>query len=335
MSKAMPSKELSGEEKAAILLRAIGEDAAAQVMRHLSPKEIRKLGSYMTTISNISREQEQEVIREFQQASNTGEIGFQGKEYIKNIITKALGPDKASRLMESLTANTYPGLESLKWLEPPAIAQLIQTEHPQTVAVILAHLDPDQGSKVLAALPEFMQPDVALRMATMENVQPDVLKHLSDVLQEVFKVNAGSRGQSIGGAGVVADMLTRLDKSVESGILGKLAEKNPQLAESIRALMFVFDDLVKVDDRGIQELLKESSKEDLPIALKGAGNEVREKFFRNMSSRAAEMLKDDMDSRGPVRISDVEKAQQNILKLCRKLEEEGRIAIAGQGEQFV
>jgi len=329
------SKELTGEEKAAILLRAIGEDAAAAVMKHLSPKDIRKVGSHMSTLSNITREQEQEVIRDFQRAANSGEIGFEGKEYIKNIMTKALGPDKASRLLESLTAHSYPGLESLKWLDPPAVAQLIQTEHPQTVAVILAHLDPDQGSKVLASLPEQMQADVALRLATMETVQPDVLKHLSEVLQDVFKVNAGSRGQSIGGAGVVADILARLDKSVESGIMGKLTEKNPQLAESIRSLMFVFDDLVKVEDRGIQEILKEASKEDLPIALKGAGTEVREKFFKNMSSRAAEMLKDDMESRGPVRLSDVEKAQQNLLKLCRKLEEEGRVTIAGQGEQFV
>lgn len=329
------AKELTGEEKAAILLRAIGEDAAAQVMRHLEPKDIRKIGRFMSTLSNISKEQEAEVIREFQRATSSGEIGFEGREYIMTVLSKALGPEKAMRIMESLTVHSYPGLESLKWLEPASVAQLIQSEHPQTIAVILGHLDPDQASKVLAALPESMRADIAMRLATTENVQPDVLRHLSDVLQEVFKVNAGSRGQSIGGVQVVADILARLDKSVEGGILAALSEKNPELAENIRALMFVFDDLVKIDDRGIQELLREVSKEDLAVALKGASGEVREKILRNMSSRAAEMLKEDMETRGPVRVRDVEKAQQNILKLCRKLEEEGRIVISEQGEQFV
>jgi flagellar motor switch protein FliG len=326
---------LNGEEKAAILLRAIGEDAAASVMKYLDPKEIRKLGAHMTGLSNYTRSQEEEVIKEFEQASNSGGVGFEGKEYIKTVLTKALGPDKAERIMETLTSTSYPGLESLKWLDPRSVAQLIKVEHPQTIAVILAHLDPDQGSQVIAALPDNLRADVALRLGTIEDVQPEVLQHLSEVLQEAFKLGSKTRGQSIGGAQIVADLMGRLDKKVEGSIMGKISEQDPELAETIRALMFVFDDLIKVDDRGIQEMLKEISKEELPIALRGANPEVRDKFFRNMSSRASEMLKEDMETRGPVKVSEVEKAQQNILKIARKLEEEGRLVIAGQGEAMV
>lgn len=330
----MPS-ELSGEEKAAILLRAIGEDSAAEVMKHLDPKDIRRIGAHMSALSNISREQESAVILEFQHAANSGGISFEGKEYIKTILTKALGPDKAGRILETLTSTSYPGLESLKWLDPRTVAQMIKVEHPQTIAVILAHLDPEQGSQVLAELPDFMRADVALRLGTIEDVQPEVLQHLSDVLQEIFKSGSKTRGQSIGGLQVVADLMGRLDKSVESGIMTKIAEKDPDIAENIRSLMFVFDDLVKVEDRGIQELLKEVSKDDLPVALRGAGQEVKDKFLRNMSSRAAEMLKEEIEIRGPVKLSEVEKAQQSILKLCRKLEEEGRVVIIGAGEELV
>lgn len=326
---------LSGEEKAAILLRVIGEDAAAEVMKHLDPKDIRRIGTHMTELSNISIQEEGTVIQEFQYAATMGDISFEGKEYIKTILTKALGPDKAGRILETLTSTSYPGLESLKWLEPKTVAHMIKVEHPQTVAVILAYLDPEQGSQVLAELPEFMRADVALRLGTIEDVQPEVLQHLSDVLQEIFKSGSKARGQSVGGLKMVADMMGRLDKAIEGSIMSKLAEKDPDIAENIRALMFVFDDLVKVEDRGVQELLKEVSKDDLPLALRGAGQEVTDKILRNMSNRAAEMLKDDMESRGPVKLSEVEKAQQNILKLCRKLEEEGRIVIIGEGEQLV
>jgi flagellar motor switch protein FliG len=212
---------------------------------------------------------------------------------------------------------------------------MMKIEHPQTVAVILAHLESDQAGQVLAALPDAMRGDVALRLATMEDVQPDVLEELSQSLQETLLASKGLGGHSIGGAEVMADILTRMDKTNEGGIMAKIAEKSQTLADSIRALMFVFDDLIKVDDRGIQELMKEISKDDLPLALRGANPEVKEKFFKNMSSRAAEMLKEDMEAKGPVRVSDVEKAQQNLLKVCRKLEEEGRIVIAGAGEELV
>ena len=329
------ASKLSGEEKAAILLRAIGEDAAAAVMRHLEPKDIRKVGVYMSEISNISRQQEAEVMLEFQTAASQGTMGFEGKEYIKAILSKALGPEKAAHIMESFSSVSYPGIETLKWLDPRAVSQLVRVEHPQTIAVILAHLDPEQSSQVLAGLPENLRADVALRLATMEEVQPEMLQHLSDALQEALRGTNGPRALTVGGAKVMAEILTRLDKTTEGAIMAKLTERDGSLADTIRSLMFVFDDLVKLDDRGMQELLKEVSKDELPLALKAASPEIVAKMLRNMSSRAADMLKEDMETRGPIKLSDAEKAQQNILKICRKLEEEGRVVISGEGEVMV
>jgi flagellar motor switch protein FliG len=329
------AKTLTGEQKAAILLRAMGEESAAQVLKQLDPKEIKKLGSFMSGTAQISRDEEDAVMSDFRAASATGEIQFQGKEFIKAALTKALGPEKAARIIESMTQKSYPGLEGLKWVDVKTLTQMLRVEHAQTVAVILAHLESDQAGQVLAALPEDMRGDVAIRLATLEEVQPDVLEELSESLQEMLLASQGMSTQSVGGAEVVADILTRMDKANEGGIMARISEKNQSLADTIRALMFVFDDLIKVDDRGLQELMKEISKEDLPVALRGANPEIKEKFFKNMSSRAAEMLKEDMEAKGPVKVSDVEKAQQNILKVCRKLEEEGRIVIAGAGEEML
>jgi flagellar motor switch protein FliG len=328
-------RKLSGEEKCATLLRALGADAAADVMRHLDPADVRKIGGFMAAVEKISKEEEQTVIADFTKASQSGDIGFQGKEYLKSVLTKALGPQKAAQVLDTLTDASYPGLESLKWADARKVAELISCEHPQTAAVVLAHLDPDQGGQVMAALPQSMQSDVALRLATMQEIQPEVLKHLSDALQELLTAATGSKATTLGGPKFMADLMARLDKATESGIMTTLTEKNPTLAETIRSLMFVFDDLVKVDDRGMQEILKETSKEDLTLSMRAGSPEVRDKIFKNMSSRAAQMLKDDLEAGGPVKVSDVEKAQQNILKVCRKLEEEGRIAIGGKGEALV
>ncbi|MDH5641660.1 MAG: flagellar motor switch protein FliG [Nitrospira sp.] len=329
------ARSLTGEQKSVILLRAIGEDAAAQVMKQLNPKEIKKLGSFMQSTSQISKEEEESVIADFKSVSAKGDVQFEGKDFIKNILIKALGPEKAARIIEAMTRKNYPGLEALRWVDVKTIVQMVKIEHPQTVAVILAHLESEQAGQVLAALPESMRDDVALRLAIMEDVQPDILEELSDTLQETMLASKGLGAHSIGGAEVMADILVRMDKVNESGIMARIAEKSQPLADAIRALMFVFDDLVKVDERGIQELMKEISKDDLPLALRGANPDVKDKFFRNMSSRAAEMLKDDMEAKGPVRVADVEKAQQNILKVCRKLEDEGRIIVAGAGEEML
>lgn len=322
---------LSGEQKAAILLKAIGEDAAALVMKSLDPKEIRRLGASMNATANITRDEESTVMDEFEKASASGDITFHGKDYIKTILSKALGNEKANRILESMTNKVYPGLDAMKWVDAKAASQLIKTEHPQTISVILAHMDADQAGAVMKDLPDALRVDVALRLATMEDLQPSVLEELSEALQSSLVASTGTRATSVGGAEAIANILTTLDKATEGGIMSKIAERDQILADTIRGLMFVFDDLIKLDDRGMQELMKEVSKEDLPVALRGGSPETKEKFLKNMSSRAAEMLKDDMESRGPVKVADVEKAQQNILKVCRKLEEDGRIVIAGAG----
>lgn len=329
------SKALSGEQKAAILLRAIGEEAAALVMKQLMPDEIRKLGTFMDGTAKISKEEETAVITEFKAESAKGDIQFQARDYIKNILTKALGPEKAGRVIDSMMHKHYPGLEALKWMDVRSIAQILKVEHPQTVAVILAHLEIDQAGDVLSALPESLRGDVALRLATIEQIHPDVLEELSQCLQETVTSSKGLGTQTIGGPEVMADILTRMDMDNENAIMAKIAERSQPLADEIRALMFVFDDLIQLDDRSLQELLKEVSKEDLPLALRGANPEVQDKFFKNMSKRAADMLKDDMETKGPVKISNVEKAQQNVLKVCRKLEEEGRITVGDAGEKLV
>ncbi len=328
-------RTLSGEQKAAILLMSIGEEAASHVMRYLDPKDIRRIGVHMTGISNIPKVEEQLVLKEFDSAAREGEISLEGKEYIKTVLQKALGNEKANRIMETLSATTYPGLEALKWLDAKTLAQLVKTEHPQTIAVILAYLDPDQGSQVLKLLPDHLRPDVAHRLATMDQVDPQVLQHLSEVLQETALAGAGARSESIGGPKLVADMIARLDKATEGSIMEVIAQRAPTLADNIRALMFVFDDLVKLDDRAMQELMKDVSKDDLPLALKAASPDVRDRFFKNMSARAATMLQEDMEARGPVKLSEAEKAQQNILGVCKKLEQDGRISIGGKGEDLV
>ena len=327
------AKRLSGEEKAAVLLLTLGENAASEVMKHLEPKDIRRLGVPMTTMTDLTPELRNDVLQEFRSLSSLASEGVEGKDYMKKILTKALGQQKATQILSTLSSQEYAGLDSLKWLDSKAIERMVSAEHPQTAAVILAHLEADQASQVLLLLPEAARVDIAYRLATMEEIQPDVLKELSEVLESELKVGAKSQGQQLGGVKFLADLMNGLDKTSEQALTASLTERNAGLADSVRQLMFVFDDLAGVDDRGLQELLKEIAKEDLILALRAVGETVKDAIFRNMSSRAAELLKDDMEAGGPVRLSDVEKAQRNILQVARKLEEEGRIILGGKGGQ--
>ena len=327
------AKKLSGEEKAAVLLLTLGENAASEVMKHLEPKDIRRLGGPMTTMSDLTPELRTEVLQEFRSLSLGASEGVEGKDYMKKILTKALGQQKATQILSTLSSQEYAGLDSLKWLDSKAIERMMSAEHPQTAAVILAHLEADQASQVLLLLPEAARVDIAYRLATMEEIQPDVLKELSEVLESELKVGAKSQGQQLGGVKFLADLMNGLDKTSEQALTASLTERNAGLADSVRQLMFVFDDLAGVDDRGLQELLKEIAREDLILALRAAGETVKDAIFRNMSSLATELLKDDMEAGGPVRLSDVEKAQRNILQVARKLEEEGRIILGGKGGQ--
>lgn len=327
------ARKLSGEEKAAVLLLALGEDAAAEVMKHLEPKDIRRLGTPMTALSDVPSDLRREVLDEFRTLSSTGEVAMEGKGYMKKILTKALGPAKATQLLAAQAGQEYTGLESLKWLDPKTIARMIAAEHPQAAAVIVVHLEADQASQALALLPESARFDIAYRIATMEEIQPEVLKELSDVLEAELKVGAKELGQQLGGVKFLADIMNRMDKATEHALTTALNERNATLADSVRQSMFVFDDLAGIDDRALQDILKEIAKEDLVVALRAASESVKEAIFRNMSARAAELLRDDMEASGPVKLSDVEKAQRNILQVARKLEDEGRIVLGGKGGQ--
>lgn len=325
------ASKLTGEQKAAILLLAMGEDAAASVLKHLPPGDIRKIGAQMAELNTISKEDESEVIQEFKTSASSAGIGVEGKKYVASVLDKALGKSKATQLMQSLVSESYPGIESLKWMDAKAVSQLLRIEHPQTIAVVLAHLEAEQASQVLLGLPEAQRGDVVLRLATMEDVEPDTLRSLSDALEEALQSRNRSSSTTLGGTKVTAEIMTRIGKVNEGPIMEKLAQRDAALAETIRSLMFVFDDIIKIDDRGIQEVMKEVNKEELTLAIRAANPSVKEKIFKNMSARAAQSLKEDMESRGPAKLSDIERAQQNILKIVRKLEEEGKIVIAGSG----
>lgn len=328
--------KMTGPKKAAILLVAMGEEAAADVIKNLEDSEIQQVGYYMARFTDVSPEELDMVLEEFYNKTGSGEGGFMinaSPDYVKNTLTKALGGDRAKSLVDNLSANVEESaLESLKWLDPKAIANFITHEHPQTIALILAHLeDPEQTATVLKELPENLQADVVYRMAILESIQPGVVAEIDEVLSREMQA-AGAMGTSkVGGIESVAEMLNSLDKSTETRILATIEESNPDLAEQIRELMFTFEDMVLIDQRGMQLVIKEVPQQDLVMAMKTASEPIKELIFSSMSQRAAEMLREDLEVLGPVKVADVEKAQQNLVKVARKLEEEGKIIIGGRG----
>ncbi|RMH36112.1 MAG: flagellar motor switch protein FliG [Nitrospirae bacterium] len=328
----MPSR-LSGYEKAAILLLAIGESAAIEVLKALDQKDIRQIGTYMGAMVNVGHEEHKTVLKEFIELAGTSGLSVEGKTYLAKILNAALGKDKARRILNSLNTSENAGFETLKTLDPASIANMLSYEHPQTGALILANLESDQAGQVLSLLPKAKRDAIVYRMATTEEVSPNMLEELNWVLQEELRIGGGRNAVPVGGTGLVAEILNTVKRNVETDILAALEEQNPELAEEIRSKMFVFEDLENLDDRSMQEVLREVSKDELILALKVAEEPLKEKFFRNMSSRAAESLKEDMEARGPARLSDVEAAQQNILKLVQKMASEGRVVLGGKGEE--
>ncbi|HEX7928891.1 MAG TPA: flagellar motor switch protein FliG [bacterium] len=328
--------KMTGPKKAAILLVAIGEEAAADVIKNLEDSEIQQVGYYMARFTDVSPEELDMVLEEFYNKSSEGGGTFQvtaSPDYVKNTLTKALGGDRAKDLVDNLSANVEgSALESLKWLDPKAIANFIIHEHPQTIALILAHLeDPEQTATVLKALPENLQADVVYRMAVLESIQPGVVAEIDGVLQREMQAQGSVGTRQVGGNGAVAEMLNSPDKSTETRVLATIEESNPDLAEQIRELMFTFEDMSLIDQRGMQLIIKEVPQQDLVMALKTASEPIKELIFGSMSQRAAEMLREDLEVLGPVKVADVEKAQQNLVKVARKLEEEGKIIIGGRG----
>ncbi|MDK2123795.1 flagellar motor switch protein FliG [Parachitinimonas caeni] len=320
--------------RCAILLMSLGEDAAVEVFKYLGPKEVQKIGSAMANMDNVTREQVEEVIGDFiASTQNRANFGA-ADEYIRSVLTKALGSDKAANLLDRiLQGGDNTGIEALKWMDSAAAAELIKNEHPQIIATILVHLEPDQCSEILAQFTERLRNDALLRIATLEGVQPAALRELNDVLTQLLSGSDRIKKSVMGGEKMTAEILNFMGGVVETSALNSIREYDPELAQRIQDKMFVFENLVDVDDRGIQLLLREVQSESLIIALKGTSEELRNKVFRNMSARAAEMLRDDFEAKGAVKLSEVEAEQREILKIVRRLADEGQLVIAKKGEE--
>ena len=323
-----------GIEKSAILLMSLGEEAAASVFKFLGPREVQKLGQAMASMKNVTKDSIYNVLGELQKAAGERtSLGMDSDEYVRTVLTKALGDDKAAGLIDRiLHGSDTSGIEGLKWMDSPSVADLIKNEHPQIIATILVHLDRDQASEVLGHLGESMRDDVILRIATLDGIQPSALKDLNDVLTKLLSGSSNMKKSPMGGVRAAAEIMNFLSGSIEGAVIEKIREYDGDLAQKILDEMFVFDNLIDIDDRGIQLVLREVQSESLIVALKGASEELREKIFKNMSNRAAESLREDLESKGPVRLSEVEGEQKEILKLVRRLADEGQLALGGKGD---
>lgn len=324
-----------GVEKSAIFLMTLGENEAAEVLKYLEPKEVQKISAAMMTLKNLSRDQIAQVFHEFLvSASSKTTIGMDSNDYIRNMLTKALGDDKAAGLLDRIMHNSdTSGIESLKWMEPGAVAEMIGNEHPQIIATILVHLEPDMAASVMKFFTERTRNDVLLRIATLDGVQPVALRELNDVLSKLMSGGATGKKSLQGGVGAAAEILNYLGGTLESQVMENVRNFDPDLAQKIEDKMFVFENLLEVDDRGIQLILREVQSESLIVALKGASEELREKIFKNMSQRASEMMREDLEAKGPVKLSEVEANQKEILKIVRRLSDEGQIALGGKGDE--
>jgi flagellar motor switch protein FliG len=304
-------------------------------LKYLEPKEVQKISAAMMKLKNLGREQVSQVMHDFfVVASDKTTIGMDASEYIRGMLTQALGDDKAAGLLDRIMTNSdTSGIESLKWMDPGAVAEMIGNEHPQIIATILVHLDPEQSSAVLKMLSERTRNDVLLRISTLDSVQPVALHELNDVLGKLMTGGGAGKKNLQGGVGAAAEILNYMGGTLEAEMMENVRSFDPELAQKIEDKMFVFENLMDIDDRGIQLMLREVQSESLIISLKGASVDLREKIFQNMSTRAAEMMREDLESKGPVRLSDVEANQKEILKIVRRLADEGQIALGGKNEE--
>jgi flagellar motor switch protein FliG len=329
---------MNGTDRAAVLLLTLGEESAAEVLKHMGPKEVQKVGSAMAAMTNVPREQVVQVLEQF--SSHVEEqtaLGVGSEDYIRTVMVEALGEDKAKGLMDRiLLGGNTKGLEALKWMDARSVAELIRLEHPQIQAIVLSYLDDDHAAEVIGSLPERTRHDVLLRIATLDGIQPSALQELDEILEQQFHGNQNVQSSTMGGVRSAADILNFVDSSLEGEIMEMIKDVDSELGQQIQDLMFVFDNLVDVDDRGIQAILREVSSETLILALKGADEAMKNKIFSNMSKRAAEMMQDDLENKGPVRLSEVEGAQKEILAVARRMSDSGEIVLGGKGaEQFV
>lgn len=332
-------EHMSGVRKAAIVVMALGEEASAKLFKHLDEGEIEQIVREVAAIGNVTPEVGERVLDEFNQMTSAAEyISAGGVEHARRLLNKTLGPELSRRILDRVVKsfNANAGFATLEKANPQQLSKFILAEHPQTIALILAHLNAGSAAQVITQLPNDIRADVLMRMASIEEISPDVMSRISNVIEQRLRALGGPSSDLRGGVRAVAELFNRLDRSVSQTALERIEKISPEMAVSIRNLMFVFDDLQSVEDSGIREIVTRADKKELTVALKGASEDIRQRFFVNMSKRAAELLKEEMELMGAVRLRDVEKAQHGIVGIARKLEEEGLITTGGgAGEPYV
>ena len=328
------TSNLTGPEKAAIFMLTLGEEFSSQVFKRLEEDEIKVVGRQMAKIDHVDKDDVAALLAEFKADAGGDDLYLSGNDMLEQALKRALNTDKASAILEEIRSDWKLTLfQKARKLEPKVLTNFLRNEHPQTIALVMAVIDPAQAAAVLAELKEEIQVEVVMRMAELDKVSPEILVDVDRVLQDELLSVEGMEGQRLGGVESVAEILNNADRALEAMVLEGVEEQRENLADEIRRLMFVFEDLLGVDDRGIMAILKEVSTDDLKLALRTGSNELKEKVFKNMSSRAVEMLQEDMEIMGPVRVKDVESAQQSILKIAKRLEQEGKIQLLqGGGE---
>ena len=327
-----------GLENAAILLMSLGEEHASEVFKHLAPKEVQRMGETIARMKSISNDRLDQVLDKFREvAGDQSMLVGDNDEYVRSVLKRALGEDKANLLLDRiLQGDDVSGIESLKWMDPASVAELMRHEHPQIVAAVLVHLEFDHAAEILKLFTERQRNEVLVRVATLDGIQPAAMRDLNEVLNQVLAGSDRVKKSNLGGVKPAAEIINMLGGTLETSVLDFIRGADNDLAQKILDNMFTFDDLERLDDKGIQSLLKEVQTESLVIALKGASPELREKIFRNMSTRAAESLREDLETRGPVRVAEVEAEQKELLKVVRRLSDEGVIVIGGGGDdQFL
>ncbi|MEH6393549.1 flagellar motor switch protein FliG [Pseudoalteromonas sp.] len=330
--------KLDGVDKAAILLLSLSEEDAAQILKHLEPKQVQKVGMAMAAIDDLSQAKISAVHNLFiEQIQSFSTIGFQSEDFIKKALTAALGEDKAASLIDQIVMGSgAKGLDSLKWMDSKQVANIIRNEHPQIQTIVLSYLEPEQSAEILAQFPEKVRLDLTMRIANLEEVQPAALQELNEIMEKQFAGQAGAQAAKMGGLKAAADIMNYLDTNIEGQLMDSIREHDEEMSQQIQDLMFVFENLMDVDDRGIQAILREVQQDVLMKAIKGTDDALKEKILSNMSKRAADMLADDLEAMAPVRISEVEAAQKEILSTARRLADSGEIMLGGGGgEEFL
>jgi len=336
----MPTTEISGIRKTAILLVLLGDEISAGIMGCLQEDEVQEISKEIARLERIDNEVSEQVLDDFHRLTLAQTfLARGGAEFTKKLLTKAFGSDSARKLMERLSIAlqvSNAGFDNLQKADPAQLSKFLQNEHPQTIALVLAHLNSPQAAALLGSLPMPLRAEVLMRMANLEQISPDIINKITTILEQKMRSVGDFSRESYGGIRAVAELINRMETKSASAILEKIENENPTLALSIRNLMFVFDDVLLIDDQGMREIIQRIEKKTLTIALKGTSEELRNQFFRNMSQRAVEMLREDMDVMGPIKVREVEFSQQQIVAVVRKLDEDGVISLkGGGGDEYV